>query len=118
MARFDAGLTACVVRASFEAAVSSVLNGRSGEWQNITTNLDIASIGITAQRADQLSGYVYSPKTIIKRLSRDAFTPPSLAHTQQQHRRSAFLERRRAPRVANLVERPSLEILRRDPQLL
>ena len=69
-------MTACLVRASFEAAVSSVFNGRSGEWQNTTTNLDIAGTGITAQRADQLSGYAYGPKIIINRLSRDAFALP------------------------------------------
>ena len=69
-------MTACLVRASFEAAVSSVFNGRCGDWQNITTNLDIAGTGVTAQRADQLSGYVYGPKTIINDLSRDAFALP------------------------------------------
>jgi hypothetical protein len=76
VAGFDAGLTACLVHASFEAAVSSVFSGRSDDWQNITTNLDIAGTGITAPRADQLSGYLYGPNTTINDLSRDTIALP------------------------------------------
>jgi hypothetical protein len=93
--------------------VSSVFNGRSGNWQNITTNLDIAGTGITAQRADQLSGDVYGPKRIINRLSRDALLSRSLAHTSNSIQDPGYSSVDVAPsRVANLVERPTLEILR------
>jgi hypothetical protein len=56
--------------------VSRIFNGRSGDWQNITTNLDIAGTAITAQRLDQVSSDVYGQETIINYLNRDAFALP------------------------------------------
>jgi hypothetical protein len=107
------------VRASFEAAVSSVFNGRSGEWQNITTNLDIAGTGITAQRADQLSGYVYGPKTIINDLSRDEVAlpkPGTYRTTASKICVTGASARRREWRILSSVRR--WRFLRRDLQLL
>jgi hypothetical protein len=56
--------------------ISGIVNARSGDWLSITTSQDIAGIGITGQRVNQLSDHVYGDNTLARYLDRAAFAFP------------------------------------------
>jgi hypothetical protein len=56
---------------------SGILNARSGTWLTVTTLRDIAAIGISGQRPDQLLDNPYGNKTLDNYLNPAAFAYPA-----------------------------------------
>jgi hypothetical protein len=60
-----------------EWTVSGILNARSGSWLTVTTARDIAAIGISAQRPNQMLDDPYGDRTLDNYLNLGAFAYPA-----------------------------------------
>jgi hypothetical protein len=69
--------------------VSGILNARSGSFLTVTTTRDVALIGISAQRVNQLTGDVYGDGTLNNYLNPAAFAYPD-AGTLGNHVRGSI----------------------------